>query len=209
LRPSRKRLILFTRYPVPGRTKTRLIPALGPECAAELHRRLTEHVLGRAVSPAGAWEVEVRFQGGNRRKMASWLGEGFIYRPQGPGDLGRRMLRAFRGAFREGAEMAALVGSDLPGLGGRIVEKAFCLLRRADLVLGPALDGGYYLVGMKAPCPGLFEGIPWGTGRVLEETLARAGRLGLPVELLEPLADVDRPEDLGSLPPGLAPKRSG
>ncbi len=132
--------------------------------------------------------------------MASWLGEGFIYRPQGPGDLGRKMLRAFRGAFREGSEMAALVGSDLPGLGLRIVEEAFGFLRRADLVLGPARDGGYYLVGMKAPCPGLFEGIPWGTALVLEETLARAQRLGLGVELLEPLADVDRPEDLGLVP---------
>ena len=132
--------------------------------------------------------------------MASWLGEGIIYRPQGPGDLGRKMLRAFRGAFREGAEMAALVGSDLPGLDGRIVEKAFCLLRRADLVLGPALDGGYYMAGMKAPCPGLFEGIPWGTDLVLDETLARGRSLGLRKELLEPLADVDRPEDLGLVP---------
>ncbi len=208
---SRKRLILFTRYPVPGRTKTRLISALGSRGAADLHRRLTELVLGRVLSPSGTWELEVRFQGGNKKRMAAWLGEGPAYRAQGPGDLGRKMLRAFRGAFREGVEAALLVGSDVPGLCRGIVEEAFRLLESRDVVLGPARDGGYYLVGVKAPQPFLFTQVPWGGRTVLEKTLEKARERGLSVGLLEVLADLDVPGDLEFFPeiPGLLGEGKG
>jgi len=195
---ARDRLIVFTRYPEPGKTKTRLIPALGPAGAADLQRQMTEHLLERAARLAGHRKVriEVRFAGGSEDLVRQWLGSDPTCREQGPGDLGRRMLRAFREAFAAGAARAVIVGTDCPGITAALLEKAFDQLGRHDLVLGPAEDGGYYLIGLRRPVRQLFEGMAWGTDKVLRETLFAAERLGLSVALLEPLADVDRPEDL-------------
>ena len=114
---SSSRLIIFTRYPTPGTTKTRLIPALGPEGAAELQRKMTEHTLA-SLSPlqeAGV-EIEVRYEGGDEVAMTEWLGDDLLFTPQGAGDLGQRMERAFREAFTAGVHKTVIVGSDCPGL---------------------------------------------------------------------------------------------
>jgi hypothetical protein len=195
----RRRLIVFARYPEPGKTKSRLIPALGPEGAAELHRRMTEHTLrkvrrflaGRRVS------LLVRYDGGSVGSLGQWLGADLSFLPQAEGDLGLRMALAFTASFGEGMRQVVLIGTDIPGIRPAHRAGAFRALRRKDVVLGPANDGGYYLIGLKRPCRELFEGIPWGTGEVLQKTLGVATALGLTVALLECLDDVDRPGDIG------------
>ncbi len=200
---SRKRLILFTRYPEPGTTKTRMIPKLGAAGAAELQRQMTRHIVSRvteftALHPT---PLEVRFEGGNKNLMAAWLGAGFDYSPQGEGDIGLRMGRAFEKGFGCGYETVVIIGSDIPDITADIIQKAFEELENHDLVLGPAGDGGYYLIGMHKTAfnranPRLFNGIHWGTDRVLPQTLAVAKEFGLSYTLLDTLDDVDRPEDL-------------
>ena len=193
-----QRIILFTRYPRPGQAKTRLIPALGAEGAAMLQRFMTQRaaaVLRRAARGRGIG-LEVRHTGATEQEMRAWLGEAFAYRPQGGGDLGGRMNRVLGGALAEGCPQAVLVGSDLPDLRPEMLTRALDALESRDLVLGPAKDGGYYLVGLSRPAPDLFAGVDWGTDSVLDVTLARAGQAGLSYALLEELGDVDRPGDL-------------
>jgi rSAM/selenodomain-associated transferase 2/rSAM/selenodomain-associated transferase 1 len=202
LRP-RKRLILFTRYPEPGTTKTRMIPKLGAEGAAELQRQMTRHIVSKVMEFSGLHPaaLEVRFDGGNKNLMEAWLGIGFDYSPQGKGDIGLRMGRALADGFACGYEPVVIIGSDIPDITADIIQKAFEELENHDLVLGPAGDGGYYLIGMHKTAfnranPPLFNGIRWGTDRVLPQTLAVAKELGLSYTLLDTLEDVDRPEDL-------------
>ena len=197
------RLIIFTRYPEPGTTKTRMIPKLGAEGAAELQRQMTEHIVSRVTEFTGshATSVEVRFDGGNRHLMAAWLGIRFDYTPQGNGDIGIRMSRAFEDGFRSGYESVVIIGSDIPDVTNDIVNTAFDELRRHNLVLGPAADGGYYLIAMEKTvfiqaASRLFDDIRWGTDGVLSQTLAAADKLSLSYFLLDTLEDVDRPEDL-------------
>ena len=203
LQRSRNRLILFTRYPEAGTTKTRMIPKLGAEGAAELQRQMTRHIVSRLTEFAGlhSTPLEVRFEGGNKNLMEAWLGAGFDYSPQGKGDIGLRMGRAFEEGFGSGYEPVVIIGSDIPDITADIMQKAFEGLKSHDLVLGPAGDGGYYLIGMRQTAfgranPRLFNGIHWGTDRVLPHTLAVAQELGLSYTLLDTLDDVDRPEDL-------------
>lgn len=192
------RLILFTRYPEPGRAKTRLIPALGAEGAAALQRRMSETIVARMVRFAGNYPagLEIRYTDGNQEAMAAWLSCDIPCLDQGKGGLGDRLRRAFAHAFAQGNRQVVVIGADCPGLGPALFAQAFIALESQDLVLGPAMDGGYYLVGLNRPAPALFAGIPWGTGEVLAATLKQAHELNLSTHLLEPLADVDRQEDL-------------
>jgi rSAM/selenodomain-associated transferase 2/rSAM/selenodomain-associated transferase 1 len=198
-----KHLIVFTRYPIPGATKTRLIPVLGAKGAADLQRRMTEHTLQqiKPVSLSGELTIEVRYEGGDEKRMQNWLGADFSYRTQGNGDIGVRMKRAFEAAFTSGAKAAVLIGTDIPGINPLVIGKAFEKLRRDRLVLGPAKDGGYYLIGLRRESMPralrvLFSGIDWGGEGVLARTLEKARRIGLRYNLLDLLKDIDRPEDL-------------
>jgi hypothetical protein len=195
---EKKRLVVFTRYPEPGKTKTRLIPALGPEGAAAVQQRMTRYTLdsARTIAKELSVAVEVRFAGGDSEKMAACFGSDLAYRPQGHGDLGCRMMCAFRDAFEEGAEQVAIIGTDCPDLTAETIGDAFKKLATRDLVLGPANDGGYYLIASRSAIPQLFDAIPWGVEEVLDETVRRAQSLGLSTDLLRRLSDVDRPEDL-------------
>lgn len=191
-------LALFTRFPTPGSTKTRLISALGPEGAASLHRRMSEGVLCQAlhfcrISGTG---LEIHFHGGSLEAMRQWLGPHAFIRQQS-GSLGKRMASAFRRAFASGASKAAIIGADCPGITSDIIHQAFAALQDHQLVLGPAWDGGYYLIGLNSPCPSLFANIDWGTSAVLRQTLARAQ--SLTIYQLPTLHDIDRPEDLPHL----------
>lgn len=196
----REQLIVFTRLPVPGRTKTRLIPLLGPQKAAELQKRLTEQTLAtaRAVLSSRKITVAIHFNGGDAGLIRQWLDpeNRLTITPQSNGDLGARMNNGFKQAFKQGISRAVLIGTDCPNLSSSILVQAFELLADNDLVLGPALDGGYYLIGLRGPAPSLFTDIAWGTDQVFSITQARAAARTLTVALLEPLADVDRPEDL-------------
>jgi rSAM/selenodomain-associated transferase 2/rSAM/selenodomain-associated transferase 1 len=193
-----KRLILFTRYPAPGRAKTRLIPALGAEGAAALHRRLVLRTL-RAVHKACRAvpaELVVHFDGGTEQGMSHWLGDSAHFLPQSAGDLGERMARAFEESFRSRSPATVLIGSDCPSLTPDVITAAFARLTETSVVLGPALDGGYYLIGLNRPMPELFRDIPWGTDRVLARSLAVLRRRGCKPALLDAVEDIDRPEDL-------------
>jgi rSAM/selenodomain-associated transferase 1 len=199
-RPSLKRgIIIFTRFPEPGITKTRLIPVLGPEGACRLQRELTEKIVAqvRQIKKSYPLMMEIHFSGGSREQMAGWLGRDLDYVIQSEGDLGDRMRLAFQKGFRQGWEGVVLIGSDLPDLTPAIIRESFERLINHDLVLGPARDGGYYLIGLKADRPKLFgKFIIWGNKEVLKKTLITADQLGLKTTLLVRLRDVDRPEDL-------------
>ena len=202
---QKQRLILFTRLPQPGMAKTRLIPRLGPEGAAELQRAMTEHTLHQARKTGVP--IEVRYTGGTAQQMREWLGGGLDYAEQGDGDLGDRMLRAFREHFGKGIQQAVLVGSDCPSMDSKIIDDAFHALQTHEGVIGPTHDGGYYLIGLDRagfPCgeppeenhfpAGLFRNKDWGGAQVLEQTLRAAA--GHAMVLLPCLSDVDLPEDL-------------
>jgi rSAM/selenodomain-associated transferase 2/rSAM/selenodomain-associated transferase 1 len=192
------RLIVFVRYPVAGRIKTRLIPALGEDGAAALSREMTEHTMNWASRLAGKGEggVEVRFDGGSVPKMEAWLGKALRYVPQGDGDIGTRMDRAFRESFAEGIKKVVLIGTDIPELTVFHVREVWKALDEVDLILGPAHDGGYGLIGLRRPAPEIFQGPAWGTDEVLTETLAKAAAADLTARMLPAVRDVDRPEDL-------------
>jgi rSAM/selenodomain-associated transferase 1 len=193
-----RHLIIFTRYPEPHRTKTRMIPRLGPEGAAELQGDMTDHALAwaRELAVGASVSVQVRFEGGDEARMRERFGDSFPYLPQGSGDLGDRMVRAIAEVFAAGAARVIVVGTDCPDITSDLAEEAFERLATADVVLGPATDGGYYLIGLRRPIPALFAGIAWGQETVLRETRKRADELGLATSLLTALSDVDRPEDL-------------
>lgn len=195
---AKERLIVFTRYPEPGLTKTRLIPALSAQEAATLHRQMTEHTLSkvRELQSQRPLSIEVRFTGGNLALMQDWLGSDLVYQHQGTGDLGVRMARSHQSAARAGIERTVIIGTDCPGLNAELIVQAFGQLHSRDLVLGPAVDGGYYLIGLRCLIPALFSGISWGTAEVLQQTVHIANKLDLSVAYLTQLADVDRPEDL-------------
>jgi uncharacterized protein len=191
-------LIIFTRYPEAGKVKTRLIPALGAAGAAALHQRMVEHTLekARALRQGKKLAIEVWFTGGSIAQMQDWLGTDVAYQPQPVGDLGDRIASAFKSAFSKGYDAAVIVGTDCPDLNFTLLEKSFGILQQHELVLGPAIDGGYYLVGLRRFVPELFEGIAWSTQAVLGQTLAIAQQLNLAPVLLDCLSDVDLPQDL-------------
>jgi rSAM/selenodomain-associated transferase 1 len=205
---AEEHLIVFTRYPEVGKTKTRLIPALGAAGATTLQRQMTEFTLkqveqwvnlhgndlegDRSPSPS----VEIRFAGGDRTLMQDWLGSRWSYQPQATGDLGDRMRQAFQSAFEWGSTRVVTIGIDCPQLDAATLAQAFQALQEHDLVLGPATDGGYYLIGLRSLIPELFSGIDWGTDQVFRQTMTIAQAKELAIATLTPFTDVDRPEDL-------------
>jgi rSAM/selenodomain-associated transferase 1 len=194
------RILVFGRAPVAGEAKTRLIPALGAEGAARLHQRLLEDSVGRLCT-AGLAKVElwVTPDAGHPcfvELAARWpldlhLQEGL--------DLGARLAHAARSALTRAAAVI-LVGSDCPDLSPDYLGAALAALTHQDAVLGPALDGGYVLLGLRSMDDTLFERMPWGSDRVAELTGQRLDALGWRWSRLAPLRDIDRPEDLVYLP---------
>lgn len=199
----KRRLCLFTRYPQKGQTKSRLIPLLGARGAADLQRVLTEHIVKqmRAFQGAHPTELQVWYSGEAHWRMRSWLGSDFHYCLQVDGDIGRKMAAAFQAAAAAGCHHTIVIGADIPGITPRLLKEAFHLLQSHGAVLGPAFDGGYYLIGLNtgnlpARIGGLFEGIAWGSSVVFDQTLAAAAALGLSMGRLPVLQDIDRPQDL-------------
>ena len=184
------RLVLFARYPTPGAAKTRLAPMLGAKAAAALHARLVEQAL--ATLRAVGLPVEVHITGASARRFARWLGEDVVFVDQGEGDLGSRLARV--------APPAVIVGADIPDLAVAHLRTAADAVAAGRIALGPAEDGGYYLIGLPAPADDLFDAMPWGTDQVLAETLARLDARRIAPVLLPELADLDRPEDLARWP---------
>jgi rSAM/selenodomain-associated transferase 1 len=190
--------MVFAKAPMPGRVKTRLVPVLGEQAAADLHRQLAERTLVTALA-AGLGPVELWCAPGTDDAFFAACARryGISLRAQGEGDLGMRMARALAHALMGGSP-GLLVGSDCPVLTAEyLAEAAAALAGGNDAVFGPAEDGGYVLIGLaRKPSVQLFEDIAWGTATVMQETRARLSRLGWRWHELATLWDVDRPEDL-------------
>ncbi len=183
---------MFTRFPVPGTAKTRLIPAIGAQGAADVHTLLTEKTVTTLRSTGHV--VEVYYTGGTAEAFEDWLGSDIIYIPQAMGDLTDRLLAAIDPA------PVIFFGADTPDLSVIHVNAAIAALQRSDVVIGPAYDGGYYLIGVTKPYLFLFETMRWSTEHVMPDTLARLKQHGIKAEILETLHDCDRPEDLARWP---------
>jgi len=196
--PMAERVLLqqFAKTPVPGRVKTRMLPLLSPAEACALHAELVRWTCQTLLESAlGSLELWVAGDPDHPvfRDCAA-LGQMALY-PQLGEDLGARMRHALNHGLAR-ADRVLLVGSDCPALSEHYLRQALEALDAADLVLGPALDGGYVLIAAKKPVDVVFAGIGWGSSRVLAETRVRAQAAGISVAELQTLRDIDRPEDL-------------
>lgn len=189
------RAILMYKVPEPGSVKTRLAKSIGNEAALELYRWMGLRQL--EAIPFG-WDVEVRYTpDGQETPMREWLGSEVLLNSQGDGDLGDRMLRAARSCYLDDTERKVIfLGADCLELDEASLKNAALALDDSDFVLGPARDGGYYLLGMNRLDSSLFEGIDWGKESVLDETIERIQNLGKSYKLLKERVDVDDWKDL-------------
>jgi uncharacterized protein len=189
-------VIVFAKAPIPGQAKTRLIPALGAEQAALLHAALAERAIMTAQK-SGAEDVELCCTPNSEEAFFQYCAEDFdvSLTDQGDGDLGERMLRAFDSAL-EHIERVIIIGADCPALTAKHIQNAAKALDNADVVLMPAEDGGYVLIGATHTHAKMFDGITWGTSSVLAEQRRNLDACGLTFIETDTLWDVDRPEDL-------------
>jgi rSAM/selenodomain-associated transferase 1 len=184
------RIVIFARWPQAGKVKTRLASALGDDAAACIYRRLLDHTLG-AAGDSGL-PVELRVTGASCEAFEAEFGPRFCLREQGEGDLGDRLARV--------EPPALVIGSDLPALTAELLREAAVSLEEHEVVIGPARDGGYWLIGLRQPMPWLFADMAWSTPAVLPETLGRLEARGIAPAMLPELADIDEPEDLALCP---------
>ena len=186
----------MARHPVAGRVKTRLAATLGADAACALYRAFVLDLAERL----GAMPYAVTWAYTPPDAPFPELLPGAGCRPQRGRDLGERLTGAIGEEFAAGPGPVIAIGADAPHIpAAALAEAAATLAHGADVVLGPAADGGYYLIGLGRPAPDLFAGIAWGTAGVLEATLARAGAAGLAPHLLPPSFDIDQPADLARL----------
>lgn len=187
-------VLVFLKAPRPGLVKTRLAADIGAAQATHVYRLLAERQL--AAIPAD-WPVEVHFYPVDAHaEMRAWLGPRPALHPQSAGDLGAKLTYAVAEAFERGAPSVLVVGGDCPGLDASLLTLAAAGFDQHDVILGPASDGGYYLIGLRTARPRLFEGIPWSTSEVLRTTLARVAESGVTPLLLPLRDDVDTVDDL-------------
>ena len=176
------------RAPVAGAVKSRLAKSLGAQAALRSYRQLVEfllHGLGHSCP------IHIHHTPDNAIEMKNWLGDAYTYFSQVGGDLGERLIHAMELEFTGGVTKLIFLGGDCPYVDRARLDDAFRALEECDVVLGPATDGGYYLIGLKQRLPWLFRGIPWGREGVLSSTLAKCVELGLECSLLPEESDVD------------------
>lgn len=198
-----KLVILFTRYPQAGKCKTRLIPALGANGALTVFTELVSHILKRVDTYTDSTtdtDLSIYYTGGSEQQMQRWLGHKYNFRQQRGNNLGERMAAALAWGLHKRRD-ALLIGSDCPDIDPALLDEGFLALQSNDLVIGPAHDGGYYLIGTSSDldpglCNKLFKDIPWGGSTVFSETIALAETLGLRTHILDKLHDIDTEEDL-------------
>jgi uncharacterized protein len=198
-------LVVFARTPSPGKVKTRLIPMLGPRGAAEFHAALLSDTLRKVNDLARKVTPYFYLAGGKYPASSSLLD--YRRRRQSGADLGARLDRAFRDILPRHGK-AVVIGTDSPGLPGRILSKAMRELSRFDAVLGPCPDGGFYLIGLRRIADGIFDGVRWGSGAAFEDMRANLEAHGFACTVLDPIADIDRPEDVQRLEKELEDSRA-
>jgi rSAM/selenodomain-associated transferase 1 len=191
MRPA---LVVMARAPRLGTVKTRLAATVGDVAALAAYRILAERTL--AAAHASGIPITVCVAPGSAiPEMAAWLGPTPAYAAQAEGDLGTRMAEAIAARLGDGSDGVVVIGTDCPDVSAATLRSALDALDNADVVFGPAMDGGYYLVAMRTLARALFQDIPWSSDRTLAESLCRADALALRVALLEPLRDVDTGDD--------------
>lgn len=192
------RLVIFARYPIAGKAKTRLIPAVGDIGAAKVHKILAQRTINTLCNAShldDRAQCIISYTGSNLAQFKQWLNiEAINYVRQPEGDLTDRLLACLDPA------PVIFFGSDTPDLTENHIIDAMDAMKEYDVVIGPALDGGYYLIGMKNRYEMLIKDMPWSSDKVLPVTLERCEAMGLKVKMLEALSDCDMPEDLARWP---------
>ncbi len=194
----RQAVLLFVKAPVRGQVKSRLARALGRQLAREAY----EHFSLDIVRTIRKYPFRIFFSpSGSGTALTHWLGNDLVYIPQRGRDLGKRMENAFIMSFSDGIEKAVLIGSDIPDLKAGVINEAFSALDKNDAVIGPASDGGYYLIGFRKDTfvQAIFKGIKWSSDSVFRETIRIFKKLGSKVNTLPEWRDVDTVEDLRAL----------
>lgn len=193
-------VIIFAKFPEAGEVKTRLAASIGSEKAAEFYRISSEEVFAQCLNLPDDYNLYLFFNDDrNYEKISKWVDKRFILEPQIGNGLGEKMKNSFMKCFTLGIEKSLIIGTDAPQITAEIIETAFNYLDDYDVVLGPSLDGGYYLLGMRTFYPFLFDGIKWSSDEVLPSTLNILSREKIRYNLLPLLRDVDTIDDLYAL----------
>ena len=195
---NNKAIIIFCRYPVEGKVKTRLAADYGNKFASAFYRLSAEHTFEqcRKLIPSGINGC-IYFSDKNvESDVRKWIGEGFEYHPQKGNNLGEQMSDAFCTMFSKGINYAVIIGTDIPDISDELIRRAYKLLDNNDFVIGPANDGGFYLLGMENFYPGLFDDIKWSTSSVYGELVEKILRQNLKFANMEVLTDIDTKADL-------------
>ncbi len=190
-------LIIFTKFPHPGKVKTRLAATIGHEKAIKFFKVCAENIFNIAHGLNKSIETYLFYQSTkNLQAIKKWIGKEFTFLPQSGGDLGNKMTKAFEKVFEKGKSKAIIVGTDIPDIDSNLLRDAFKALDSHDIVIGPSYDGGYYLLGMKKFIPGLFVNIEWSTDSVYNSTVKIINNLNYNYFELPRLHDVDTEMEL-------------
>jgi len=190
-------VVVFLRAPEKGRVKTRLARDIGDEKALALYKIFVQTTLS-AVEKSGLDHIICFFPAAGQAMVEEWLGPDHVYMPQAGDDLGQRMGNAMSRMFDKGAKKVVLTGTDIPDISARHILAALKLLDQNDVVIGPSIDGGYWLIGFHRDgfCSDLFRGVNWGTDSVFSTTIEKCKKAGLSTGILPALQDIDTLEDL-------------
>jgi rSAM/selenodomain-associated transferase 1 len=193
-------VIVFARLPQKGKVKTRLAKKLGEDFAVAFYKSCAGYILNECRNIlSNNTAIYVFYPADNDVNfIKDWIGNDFRYLPQRGEDIGQKMNNAFKDVFSEGAEKVILIGTDIPGISSCIISDALNVLTENEVVIGPAEDGGYYLLGMKKQYDILFENIKWGTGSVLASTLDVLANNKIEFKLMPELIDIDTEESLNN-----------
>ena len=189
-------IIIFCKYPIEGNVKTRIAKTIGNEVSVNLYKLLSEYIFQELLKTENVFQYLFYDNNADRDKIKKWAGAEFTYELQEGNDLGEKMYNAFNKVIDRGSTKTIIVGTDIPDISSDIIQKAFQALNNSDVVIGPAMDGGYYLLGMKRLYKSFFTGIEWSNHTVLKKTLEKINSLNLSYSMLPELIDIDTEEDL-------------
>ena len=191
-------LIIFVKFPQKGKVKTRLAKDMGAYFATEFYRICAEHIFSeiKKLKKENFTTYIYCYSNSEVEMVSGWVGKEFIVRAQIDGDLGERMSGSFKEVFHQGFSKALIIGTDVPDITSDLINSAALKLDENDFVIGPSSDGGYYLLGMNRLITEIFQNINWSTSLVLQNTLDKINSLGLKLDLLDELIDVDTKIDL-------------
>jgi len=189
-------LIVFVRYPEVGKVKTRLAEGTNKDFARDIYKLCAEKIFGEISFLKNFNKYIFYSEAKDKEKIIQWTNNKFLYSLQKGGDLGERMFNAFEFVFNQQNQKAIIIGTDIPDLSKEIILKAEAELDNNDLVIGPAFDGGYYLLGMKKAHKNLLEDVKWSSGSVFNSTMKKASLLNLVVREMQMLHDIDTKMEL-------------